>query len=419
VSTVAIIGQGYVGLPLAQGACAAGFQVIGIDIEPRIVACLNAGVSHVDDLSDDEVTAMISSGYRATTDFDDIEHAEIVVVCVPTPLTGSGEPNLEPLIAALTEVSGRLRPRTMVVIESTTYPGTTDEVARPILEADRMIAGKDFSLAFSPERIDPGNAAFGLKNTPKIVGGHTPECADRAAAFYGKFVDHVVRTKGTREAEMAKLLENTYRHINIALMNEMARFCNDLKIDLWDVIDAASTKPFGFQAFRPGPGVGGHCIPIDPNYLSHSIRHRLGYPFRFVELAQEINDSMPEYVASRVERLLEVDGIQLRDAEVLLLGITYKPDVGDTRETPATPLTRILAEKGARVRYHDPFMPNWAVDGRKLDCVPDLATALQETHICVLLQNHKSYDLDWLGAKASRLLDTRGVMAPSPTVERL
>jgi UDP-N-acetyl-D-glucosamine dehydrogenase len=418
MSAVAIVGQGYVGLPLAREAIKAGLSVVGIDINAETVARLNSGQSHIDDLSDSEIAAMLADGYRASTDFAEIADAEDVVICVPTPLTNNSEPDLGPLRGAVTAVAQHLRPGTLVVIESTTYPGTTDEIARPILEESGLVAGQEFNLAFSPERIDPGNPIFGLSNTPKIVGGHTPACGDRASMFYGKMVQEVVRVRGTREAEMAKLLENTYRHINIALVNEMVRFCRELGIDLWEVIDAAATKPFGFQPFRPGPGVGGHCIPIDPNYLSHNVRTRLGYPFRFVELAQEINDSMPAYVAERIQTRLNTDGIPVRGAKVLLLGVTYKPDIGDTRETPAAPLVRILRDLEADVAYHDPFVADWALGAEHLLGAEDLLRAVAQADICVLLQHHRCYDLDQIAAVASRILDTRGVMS-GPTVERL
>ncbi|GAB3926843.1 nucleotide sugar dehydrogenase [Microlunatus endophyticus] len=418
MSRVAIVGQGYVGLPLAREAIKAGLDVIGVDLDAERVAGLNAGRSHVDDLSDSDIAAMVTDGYRATADFAEIADAGDVVICVPTPLTDDGEPDLRPLRRAAREVAAQLRPGMLVVVESTTYPGTTDEVVRPLLEANGLVAGVDFNLAFSPERIDPGNTLFGVGNIPKIVGGHTPACGDRAAMFYQKLVSDVVRVRGTREAEMAKLLENTYRHVNIALVNDMVRFCREVGIDLWDVIDAAATKPFGFQAFRPGPGVGGHCIPIDPRYLSHNVRARLGQPFRFVELAQEINDSMPAYVAERIGGRLGADGIDLADAKVLLLGITYKADVADTRETPAAPLIRILRTLGAEVSYHDPFVTRWDLDGESLHSVADLPAAIGEADICVLLQPHRAYDLEAVAGAARRLLDTRGVTTGT-TVERL
>lgn len=411
-----VIGLGYVGLPLAQEAVRNGLSVIGLDLATPVVDGLNAGRSHVDDLSDDDIAAMLAGGFRATTDAAVLAEADTAVICVPTPLSEDGGPDLGAVTSALAAVAEHLHPGMLVVLESTTYPGTTDEVARPMLEAAGLVAGTDFHLAFSPERIDPGNPVYGMKNTPKVVGGHTPACTDAAAAFYGRFVDTVVKARGTREAEMAKLLENTYRHINIALVNEMARFCHELGIDLWDVIHAAKTKPFGFQAFYPGPGVGGHCIPIDPNYLSYQVRAKLGYPFRFVELAQEINAGMPAYVVRRVQDVLNEDGKALRGATVLLLGVTYKPDIADQRESPAKPLAQQLIDKGAQVVYHDPHVTDWTVGGVPVPRADDLTAALKSADVAVLLQNHSAYDLGELAAAAHRLFDTRGVVADEAVV---
>lgn len=419
MSVAGIMGLGYVGLPLAREATRSGCRILGLDINDEVVAGLNSGRSHIDDLSDADIQEMISGGFRASTDLAELADVGTVIICVPTPLSADGAPDLGPVRSAVRAVADHLHAGMLVVLESTTYPGTTDEEVRPILEATGLIAGKDFHLAFSPERIDPGNATFGPKNTPKVVGGHTPRCTEAAADFYLRFIDTVVRTKGTREAEMAKLLENTYRHINIALVNEMARFCHELGIDLWDVIAAASTKPFGFQAFRPGPGVGGHCIPIDPNYLSHNVRAKLGYPFRFVELAQEINAAMPAYVARRIQDLLNLDGKAMRGARILLLGVTYKPDIGDTRESPAVPLTKILRSRGADVVFHDPHVKDWTVGGSEVAAAGDLIEAAREADICVLLQNHGAYDVDSIAAASRRFLDTRGVTTPAEHVERL
>ena len=420
---LAVIGLGYVGLPLAQAAVHAGLTVAGLDLSARLVADLSAGRSHVDDLSDEDVAKMVAAGFAPTTDAACVADAATVVVCVPTPLGPEGGPDLTAVRTAMTTVAAHLRPGTLVVLESTTYPGTTDEVVRPILESRGLRAGVDFHLAFSPERVDPGNRVYGIRNTPKVVGGHTPACTEVASAFYALFVDTVVPTRGTREAETAKLLENTYRHINIALVNEMARFCHDLDIDLWDVIAAARTKPFGFQAFYPGPGVGGHCIPIDPNYLSHNVRSRLGYSFRFVELAQEINAAMPAYVLRRVQDILNEDGKALRGSKVLLLGVTYKADIADQRESPAVPLARRLLEQGARVRFHDPLIGRWDELGDELGeaatSVPDLHAAVADADLVVLLQHHGAYAVDDLAAGARRFLDTRGAVTPSEHAERL
>ena len=416
---LAVVGLGYVGLPLSLAASDAGLSVLGLDIDKTVVDGLSAGVSHVDDVHDSDVERMLSAGFRATTDESELERADAIAVCVPTPLTEDGGPDLTAVRSAMLAIARYLRAGMVVILESTTYPGTTDEVVRPLLEQTGLLAGRDFFLAFSPERIDPGNPSFGLRNTPRIVGGQTPACTERAAALYGRFIDTVVRARGTREAETAKLLENTYRHVNIALVNEMARFCHELDIDLWDVIRCAATKPFGYHAFHPGPGVGGHCIPIDPNYLSHNVRARLGYPFRFVELAQEINASMPVYVVQRVQDMLNAERLPLNGATVLLLGITYKPDIADQRESPAGPLAKHLAAKGAVINYHDPYIETWRINGAELASVDDLDAALAAADVAILLQDHTRYlDAD-LASRARRLLDTRGVLVPGPAVERL
>ena len=413
-----ILGLGYVGLPLAQEATRAGLTVLGYDINQGVVDALNSGRSHVDDLSDADIAEMVEGGFEATTDASRIAEARTVVICVPTPLSDDGGPDLGPIESAVAAIAPNLRAGMTVVLESTTYPGTTDEVVRPVLEAGGLVAGEDFHLAFSPERIDPGNERFGARNTPKVVGGHTPACTEAAAAFYGSFVETVVRAKGTREAETAKLLENTYRHINIALVNEMAQFCHELGIDLWDVIAAASTKPFGFQAFYPGPGVGGHCIPIDPNYLSHNVRARLGYPFRFVELAQEINSGMPGYVVRRAAELLNDVSKPLRGSTVLLLGVTYKPNIADQRESPAVPLAQQLISRGAVLQYHDPHVQDWR-SVPEATRVEDPTAAAREADLTILVQNHRQLDLPALVEAAAIFFDTRGVAPEGKKVVRL
>lgn len=417
-NTALIIGQGYVGLPLAQAAAEAGYKVLGFDLSTELVDNLNSGRSHVDDLSDDEVAVMLEQGYEATADPRAIGTADVVVICVPTPLSEGGGPDLRAVEGATHAVAQNLRPGTLVVLESTTFPGTTDEVVRPILEDAGHTHGTDFLLAYSPERVDPGSLHYGIKNTPKLVGGVDAEATRAAVDFYSAFIDTVVPVSGTREAETAKLLENTYRHINIALVNEMARFCHDLGIDIWEVIRAASTKPFGFQKFTPGPGVGGHCIPIDPNYLSYQVKKTLGYPFHFVELAQEINSSMPTYVASRVGDLLNKHGKALNGANVLLLGVTYKANIADQRESPASPVATVLRDKLAHVSFHDPFVEEWNLNGASLTRVPDLDEAVQEADVVVVLQPHDSYDFDSIASKAKAIFDSRGSLA-GPNVERL
>lgn len=405
-----IVGQGYVGLPLAQGAVTAGLVVTGLEISQQTVSDLNAGISHVDDLAHHELLDMIANGYSATTDPSVISDADVVVICVPTPLGDGGGPDLSAVRASAKTISLHLTRSTLVVLESTTYPGTTQDLVLPILLKSDLALDVDFGLAFSPERIDPGNPTYGLKNTPKVVGGVTPKSTASAVAFYAQFVDTVVAVKSAREAETAKLLENTYRHINIALVNEMARFCHDLDIDLWEVIRAASTKPFGFQAFYPGPGVGGHCIPIDPNYLSYEVQRTLGYPFRFVELAEEINNGMPRYVVERIQDLLNDSGRALKGAKVLLLGVTYKANIADQRESPSLAVAQLLGAKGAVVSYHDARVPEWHLGGQTLSAVKDLHEALGESDISVLLQGHSEYQTaDDLAKLAPIFFDTRGL----------
>ena len=406
-----VIGLGYVGLPLVREATNVGMKVVGYDIGQRVVDNLNSGRSHVDDISDEDVARMVARGFRATTDESEVGEPGTIVICVPTPLSEADGPDLTAVRAA-SETAGRLLSRGMlVVLESTTYPGTTDELVRPILEkASGLSAEVDFHLAFSPERIDPGNPVYGLRNTPKVVGGLTPDATSAAARFYGKVCDQVVEAKSPREAEMAKLLENTYRHVNIALVNEMAVFCHELGIDLWDAIRCASTKPFGFEPFYPGPGVGGHCIPIDPNYLSYKVR-TLGYPFRFVELAQEINSRMPGYVVDRVAEQLNRHAKPLNGANVLVLGVTYKQDIADQRESPARPIARRLLARGAVLAYHDPYVPDWSVDGQPVRRATDLDTDIVTADVVVLLQAHSEYDLERIGAESRLFFDTRGKLA--------
>ncbi|GLB67896.1 nucleotide sugar dehydrogenase [Arthrobacter mangrovi] len=408
MTQLVVVGQGYVGLPVAEGAALAGLKVTGFELNHNTVHHLNAAQSHIDDVSNDRLAEMRRLGYHATSDPSALGAADVIVICVPTPLGDAGSPDLSAVICAAKSIADNLTPDTLVVLESTTYPGTTEEVLRPILDGSGLQLDVDYFLAFSPERIDPGNSKYGLANTPKIVGGVTPESGRRAVSFYSRFVDIVVPAKGAREAETAKLLENTYRHVNIALINEMARFCHDLSIDLWDVIEAAKTKPFGFQAFYPGPGVGGHCIPIDPNYLGYQVKKTLGYPFRFVELAQEINANMPTYVVNRIADLLNEDTKSLKNSKVLLLGVTYKPNISDQRESPAVPLANILLDKGADVAFHDPHVKDWVAPNAKLRCVEDLEAAASVADVVVLLQDHREYADDTVAKSAKRFLDCKG-----------
>ena len=413
-----VIGLGYVGLPLSQEACRSGFQVTGLDVSTTVLNGLAVGRSHVDDLSDDDVAAMQSAGFTATDDPSCIVSSDVVVICVPTPLSDDGTPDLGAVLAAATSTGENLRAGTLVVLESTTYPGTTGDFVRPILEkASGLTAGDDFALAYSPERIDPGNPTYGFRNTPKVVGGLTRACLEVASAFYGRLVDTVVPTVGLREAELAKLLENTYRHVNIALMNEMAVFCHELGIDLWASIEAAGTKPFGFQAFYPGPGVGGHCIPIDPNYLSWVVRS-LGYRFRFVELAQEVSERMPAYVAKRVQDALNAQRRAVNGSTIVLVGVAYKANISDQRETPARPVAQRLLAMGADVRYVDPHVDRFDVEGLELQKVEDFHGEIRDADLVVLLQPHDAVLTSGALEGARYVLDTSGSLV-GDNVERL
>ena len=416
--SLTVVGLGYVGLPLAQEACLAGMQVVGLDTDSAVVSGLSNGVSHIDGIDSVDLAVMVESGFLTTTDSSCIRGSDVVVICVPTPLDDDGTPDLNAVKAAARTVSENLHLGSLVILESTTYPGTTEDIVRPILEeGSGLVAGTDFCLSYSPERIDPGNTEWSLRNTPKVVGGLTPACTERAVQFYGQIVDTVVPTVGLREAEFAKLLENTYRHVNIALMNEMAVFCHELGIDLWAAIEAARTKPFGYEAFYPGPGVGGHCIPIDPNYLSWLVRS-VGYRFRFVELAEEISDRMPAYVAKRVQDTLNTAQKSLNGSVVLLLGVTYKANVSDQRETPARPLAAHLAAMGADVRYFDPHVDTFTFNGRELIGEGDLEQALAMADIAVLVQAHDEIVKSGALSRVGHILDTRGVLSGN-NVERL
>jgi UDP-N-acetyl-D-glucosamine dehydrogenase len=416
-----VIGQGYVGLPMALRAAEVGLEVTGLDSDGALVERINAGRSHITDVSDQALRSGLDFGYSATSDPACLAEANAILVCVPTPLHRDGGPDLSAIVAAGTTIGRHVRPGALVVLESTTYPGTTEEVFAPLVLGENRRIG-DVHIAFSPERIDPGNRTFDVRNTPKVVGGLTPECTEVARHFYGQFIDTVVAAASAKEAEMAKLLENTFRHVNIALVNEMLRFSNDLGIDLWNAIDCAATKPFGYMAFRPGPGVGGHCIPVDPSYLSHRVKAELGYAFRMVELAEEINKAAPLYVATRTWEALNRRRLAVRGARVLLIGVTYKPDIADCRESPAVPLAKRLTEWGADVCYHDPLVPEWRP---ALGGVPyaastgDVYAAARDADVTVLLQPHHSYDLAALSRGARLIIDTRGALLAGPNVERL
>jgi nucleotide sugar dehydrogenase len=405
-----VVGLGYVGLPLAVALVEAGQQVIGYDVDSTRASSLNQGHSGIEDISDADLRGALQRGLTVTSDIESTRGASTYVICVPTPLR-DGMPDLTAVEGAARAVAQVLSHGDLVVLESTTYPGTTEEVVAPLLESGSGLkAGVDFDLAYSPERIDPGNPDFGITNTPKVVGGMGEHATKAATAFYEQVVNEVVTVAGPREAEMAKLLENTFRHVNIALVNEMAVFCRQLDIDLWDVIGAAKTKPFGFMPFYPGPGVGGHCIPVDPSYLSWRVK-KLGFSFRFVELAQEINAQMPAFVVSRLSDLLNDAGLALSRSTVLCLGAAYKPGISDCRESPAVEVMQKLRHKGATVLYHDSFVPELALDTellRSTELTPELLAAVDAV---VILTPHPGVDWELVATGSSLVLDTRATLA--------
>ncbi|MBN2147114.1 MAG: nucleotide sugar dehydrogenase [Anaerolineales bacterium] len=421
---VAIVGLGYVGLPLATACAEAGFHVTGIDLDQRKVDRVNNRTSYIQDVPTDQVKRLVEAGLlQATTDFSVIQHVEAVSICVPTPLRKTGDPDLSYILNATAEVAKYMHCGMVVVLESTTYPGTTREVLLPKLGTERgMTAGEDFFLAFSPERVDPGRKDWTTLNTPKVIGGITPTCSEVAAAWYSQALKTVVPVSSAESAEMAKLLENTFRMINIGLVNEMAIMCNRLGIDVWEVIDAAATKPFGFMKFTPGPGLGGHCIPIDPLYLSWKLR-ALNYTARFIELASEINTSMPRYVVTLTQDAMNDRGKALKGSQVLVLGAAYKPDIDDLRESPALDVIGLLKQKGAIVSYHDPYIPQIAHDGWKMDSVTDIMAAVRAADCVLIVTNHSSYDFPAILESAKLIIDTRNALGKTgrnhPKVVRL
>jgi UDP-N-acetyl-D-glucosamine dehydrogenase len=408
---IAILGLGYVGLPLAVVFAEAGFCVTGIDPDLRKVDSLNRGESHIQDVPTEQVARLVAAGrLTATADFAVLQEADAVSICVPTPLRKTGDPDLSFILQASDELAKYMHPGMVVVLESTTYPGTTREILLPKLGDDRgLVAGQDFYLAFSPERVDPGRKDWTTLNTPKVIGGITPACTDVAATWYGQALETVVAVSSAEVAEMAKLLENTFRMINIGLVNEMALMCDKLGVDVWEVIDAAATKPFGYMKFTPGPGLGGHCIPIDPLYLSWKLR-ALKYTARFIELASEINTAMPRYVVGKVQDALNEQGKPLKGSRILILGAAYKPDVDDLRESPALDVIGLLEQKGAAVSYHDPYIPCLRHDGWELEGVADLEQAVRAADCVVIITNHSSYDYPALVENAALIVDTRNAL---------
>lgn len=408
---VAVLGLGYVGLPLATVFAETGFQVTGIDPDKRKVDTVCAGKSHIKDIPDEVVARLVSEGkLTATTDFSALREMDAVSICVPTPLRKTGDPDLSFILSATDSIAPNMHTGMVVVLESTTYPGTTREILLPKLsEAVGLTVGEDFFLAFSPERVDPGREDWTTYNTPKVIGGITPICGEVAAAWYAQAIKTVVPVSSAEAAEMTKLLENTYRMINIGLVNEMAIMCDRLKIDVWEVIDAAATKPFGFMKFTPGPGLGGHCIPIDPLYLSWKLR-ALNYTARFIELASEINTGMPRYVVTKIQDALNERGKALKGSQVLVLGAAYKPDIDDLRESPSLDVIGLLKQKGAQVSYHDPYIPCLLEEGAVMESVPDLMEAVRSVDCVAIITNHSVYDYPAIMESASLIVDTRNAL---------
>ncbi len=406
-AAVGVLGLGYVGLPLAVEFADAGFEVVGIDIDKQKVERINAGENYIRDIDSERLERLVRDGkLRATMDRDVIRALDSVSICVPTPLSKSREPDITYILHACEEIATRMHRPMVIVLESTSYPGTTRELALPLLERSGLRVGSDFFLAFSPERVDPGNPEYGTRNTPKIIGGITPRCVEMACALYSQAVETLVPVSSAMAAEMVKLLENTFRAINIGAINEMAIICHQLGVDVWEIIEAARTKPFGFMPFYPGPGLGGHCIPIDPLYLSWKMR-KLNYQTRFIELADQINSAMPRYVVDRIVELLNQRRIPINGARILILGITYKRDIDDTRESPALPIIEQLLELEGSVSYNDPYVPELSYNGVKLTSAELTAEMLAEQDIVVVTSDHSSYDWEFIVAHSRLILDTR------------
>lgn len=406
-AVVGVIGVGYVGLPLAVELGREGFEVIGIDIAVAKIRLVNSGRSDIDDVEDKDLKPLVKAGkIKATTDFGQLKKSDVVPICVPTPLSKTKDPDVSYILAAVGEVQKYLHPGQLVILESTTYPGTTEELILPMLEETGLEAGKDFFLAFSPERVDPGNKKYTTKNTPRVVGGITPRCTEIAKLFYEQTITQAVPVSSTKSAEMVKLLENTFRSVNIGLVNEVALMCDRLKIDVWEIIDAANTKPFGFMPFYPGPGLGGHCIPIDPHYLSWKLKS-LNYYARFIELAGDINSRMPEYVVERINRALNERKKSLSGAKILILGVAYKKDIKDLRESPALDVIKLLQNAGAEVKYHDPLVPSIRMDDSDWKPVKLTQAVLRSSDCVAILADHSSYDYDSIVRNARLVMDTR------------
>ncbi|MGA2384059.1 MAG: nucleotide sugar dehydrogenase [Gemmatimonadales bacterium] len=408
---IGIVGLGYVGLPLAVEFAEAGYTVLGFDVTKRVVDGINAGRSHVQDIPSARLGKLVTAGkLSATTDLAKLGEPDLVAICVPTPLSKTHDPDISFVSAATESVAKAVRPGQAIVLQSTTYPGTTRELMMPALERGALKVGTDIFLAFSPERVDPGNPRYNTRNTPKIVGGVTPACTRVVMALYQPAIETLVAVSSPEAAELVKLLENTFRSVNIGLVNEMAIVCDKLGVDVWEVIEAASTKPFGFMKFTPGPGVGGHCIPLDPHYLAWKMRS-LNYRTRFIELAGEINSEMPEYWVEKVVSALNDQGKPAKGSTVLVVGIAYKKDIDDLRESPALDVIRLLERQGAKVEYHDPFIPELREDGKTLKSVPLTAETVRGADCVVIVTDHSKLDYVMLAKEARALVDTRHAVA--------
>ena len=409
-----IVGLGYVGLPLAMEFVRAGYRVVGFDVKQTTVDALNRGQSHIRDVPSDVVARAVKQGrFVATTELARLNEPDAISICVPTPLSKTKDPDVSFVLAATEAVKRTLRRGQFVVLESTTYPGTTRELLLPAFEATGLTVGEDFFLAFSPERVDPGNAKWNTRNTPKVVGGITPACLQVAVALYQPAIESVVPVSSTEAAELVKILENTFRSVNIGLVNEMAIVCDKLGVDVWEVIEAAATKPFGFMKFTPGPGLGGHCIPIDPHYLAWKMR-ALNYKTRFIEIAGEVNSEMPEFWVGKVTERLNDLGRALRGSQILVLGVAYKKDIEDVRESPAMDIIRLLERQGATVTYHDPHVAHIEEDHIVLSSVPLTADTIASADCVIVVTDHSAVDYALVARHARALVDTRHVIRPVP-----
>ncbi len=411
---VGIVGLGYVGLPLAVEFARSGFHVTGFDLARERVDAVNAGVTYVGDVAEHTMRELVlSKRLRATMDFEEFNDMDTVSICVPTPLRKTRDPDLTYIISAIDELRPRLHRDQLIVLESTTYPGTTEELVRPKLEESGLVAGKDFFLAFSPERVDPGNKTYTTRNIPKVVGGVTPRCTELAAMLYAQCVDRVQCVSSARVAEMVKLLENTFRSVNIGLANEMALLCHSIGVDVWEVIEAAATKPFGFLPFYPGPGLGGHCIPIDPHYLSWKARMN-GFEPRFIDLAAQINAKMPDYVVQLVIDALNRNAKSVRDSSIHVLGVAYKRGVSDCRESPALSVIRLLLERGARLTYSDPYVEELREEGLPLRSAPVREVLENGCDCVVILTDHPDFDYAYIAGTGKAIVDARNAMRDFP-----